>query len=73
MPPLLKTTPLSTCSDRKIKEALQATTAAVLHSDSRLYVQLGEFAALLVNICAWRMAENMSLTGKKEGRQVPLL
>lgn len=52
MLPLLKTTPLLTCSDQKIKEALKATAAEVLHADSRLYVQLGQFAALLVGICA---------------------
>lgn len=71
--PLLKTTPLSICSGQKMKEALKATTAADIDADSRLYVQLGQFAALLVDICAWRMAEYMSLTGGKEGRQVPVL
>lgn len=71
--PLLKTTPLLTCSGQKTKEALKANAAAVLHSGNRLYVQLGQFAALLLDICAWRMAEYMSLTGKNEGRQVPVL
>lgn len=70
--PLLKTTTSSTYSDQKTKESLKATIAAVLHADSRLYMQLGQFA-LLVDICAWRMAAHMSLTGRKEGRQVPVL
>lgn len=68
----VNTTTLSTYSGQKTKESLKATIAAVLHADSRLYVQLGQFA-LLVDICAWRTAAHMSLTGRKPGRQVPAL
>lgn len=67
--PLLKTL-LWTYWGEKIKEALKAAVAAVLYADSRLYMQLGQFAVLLVDICAWRMAAYMPLT---EGRQVPVL
>lgn len=70
--PLLKT-PLSTYSGQKIKEALKTTIAAVLHADSRLYVQLGQFAVLLVDISAWRMAAYMPLTRREEERHIPIL
>lgn len=35
-------------------------------------VQLGQFAALPVDICAWRMAVYMTLAGRKGVRQVPV-